>query len=149
KEIEFIFDAIEGSMADEDQREIIIRLGLALNCVDRLTEPHRCGLCAQKGIDTRCRAPGREDVVEIVCGGSETLVVVGLSAKSRNDDIERCSMRLKSKQTGRSQQQCALHTTPHLRRSSHSAIGKPKRNRKNMGMFHSSLMLRTEMPASE
>jgi hypothetical protein len=136
-------------VADEDQREIIIRPGLAPNCLHRVPELRCCGLRAYEGVDTRGGACGFEDAVEVVCGRSETLLVAGLSAKSGDYDIEGCSVRLESKQTGGRQQQGALHTKPHFRRSSHSAVGKPSRNRKNMGMFHNSLMVRTEMPASE
>jgi len=41
------------------------------------------------------------------------------------------------------------HTTPHLRRSSHSEDRNNKINRKIAGMFHKSLVSRVVIPASE
>src|ERR1700722_1328366 len=41
------------------------------------------------------------------------------------------------------------HTTPHFRRSNHSAEGKTSSSRKTMGIFHNSFASRTVMPASE
>ena len=90
-----------------------------------------------------------EDAIQILCGRIEALLVVGFAAKASDDDVVGSRARLHSPHRDDRQQQSAFHTTPHFLRSSHSDAGNPMRSAKTMGMFQSSLVLRTEMPASE
>ena len=99
----------------------------------------------------RCAAAASlENLVQIVCRRREALLVIRLAAQSGHDDVVRRGARLQRQQPHSiASSRARLHTTPHLRRSSHSAIGSPSSSRKTIGMSHSSLVLRTEMPASE
>jgi len=90
-----------------------------------------------------------EDSIQIFGRGREALFVVRLATEPRYHDVVRRRVRRKSNSTGHDQQQQAPHITPHFRRNNHSAISSPRRSKKTIGISHSSLVLRTEMPASE
>src|SRR5258708_5470925 len=90
-----------------------------------------------------------EDLAQIFCGCREALLIVGLAANPGDNHVERGRARLQRARADDRKQQSALHTTPHLRRRSHSAAGSATSSTNTMGIFQSSLVLRTEMPASE
>ena len=108
------------------------------------------GLRTAQRVDVRSLARGFEYFVQILRRGGEALLVVGLAAKAGDDDVVgRCARLQREERQIADEHEGALHTTPHLRRSSHSPRAGPRSSAKTMGIFQSSLVLRTEMPASE
>src|SRR6185437_7819719 len=118
--------------------------------------------------DVRGVARGFENTVQLIRIRGKALHVVRFAAQARDDHIVGRGMRLRGEgaEAGREEQRkdavtpairgmrspwhlCAPHTTPHLRRKSHSLPGRPSKRRKMIGMFQSSRVERTEMPASE
>src|SRR6185437_1063442 len=94
-------------------------------------------------------ARGFEYAVQLIRVRGEALHVVRLAAQARNNDVIRCGARLHGNHACQREHHCAPHTTPHLRRRSHSLPGRPSKRTKMIGMFQSSRVERTEMPASE
>jgi hypothetical protein len=104
-------------------------------------------LGASQGINVGA-APGiPEQFVQIFGVRGKALLVVRFAPQPRDRDIVDAGVR----RYGGHQQahQDPPHTTPHLRRNSHSVDMSSSSHRNTTGMFHSSLISLTEMPASE
>ena len=136
-------------MADQEKYKIVVRFGIARNCLKRLPQLRGGSLRAGERIHMCRAACGCEDPVQVLRRRSEALLVIRLTAQASHDDIVRSGMGAHGERTEHRQQQSTLHTTPHLRRSSHAVVGNARSSRNTMGMFQSSLVVRTEMPASE
>ena len=139
-------------MSYQDKHEIIFRPGIMGDQSESLGKVRFRGLVPGQGINMRAVAGILEQFIQVLRVRRKPLVVVWFAAKSRGRDVVDTRMRGQCGNQGAQQaaaQQCESHTTPHLRRSSHSADMSSSNSRNTTGMFHSSLMSRTEMPASE
>ena len=54
--VEFVLDAIEGSMADQDEHEVVFRFGVARHRAKRLLQLGARGLRSGERVDMRCTA---------------------------------------------------------------------------------------------
>src|SRR5580698_6394874 len=136
-------------MSDENEHKVVVWFGVACNLVKRLPQLRGSGLRTGERIHMRIGARGCEDSVQFFGLRRETLLVVRFATQPGHDDIVCGGGSAQGERAEHRQQECAVHSTPHLRRSSHSVAGRPRRSANTMGISQSSLVVRTEMPASE
>ncbi len=153
-EIEFVLDAVEGAVADQDQHEVVFGLGLLRDLAKRVASCALRGIRAGEREDVASLPRGLQQLVEIVGHGGEALLVVGLAAEPRDGDVIDPGARGQRGKKAERHNRCdrdrrRLHTIPHFRRSSHSEDRSRISTRKMTGIFHSSLVSRMVMPASE
>ena len=99
------------------------------------------------GADVDIAAGLLEARVDILRPHFEALRVIGFAAEPGNGDVEGggvCGARRQENQGNKPN-----HTTPHLRRSSHSDARIPNASRNTTGISHKSRVSREVMPASE
>ena len=155
-QIEFVLDAVERAVADQDQDEIVVGLGLPARPASRLSV--RCARVASapgERVDVRVSAGTFEQLVEVVGQRGEALLVIGLAAEPRDRD----EIGMPRARAAREQQQASpaheaqsrahLHTIPHFRRSSHSENAQQQKQQKNdrhipkfLGLAHGDARLR-------
>ena len=139
-------------MPDQNQHKIVLRLRLACDGAERFFQMRARGAGAGQGEDMNIAAGCLHDFVNVVRCGSEALVVIGFSAQSGYSHPVRAGSRRcgQRKQTcDERRQQGSPHTIPHRRRNNHSAERSSISTRNTSGKFHSSLVSRTVIPASE
>src|ERR1039458_998796 len=93
-----------------------------------------------------------ENFIEVGSYRGETLFVVWLASQTGNRDVIGPGPRgdrTHNHPSENQSQERAPHTIPHFRRSSHSENRSRRITRKITGIFHSSLVSRTVIPASE
>src|ERR1700733_11830089 len=95
----------------------------------------------------RVAAGGFEQFIQVLGVGGKPLLVVWFAPKSGDRDV--IDARMRAERGQQQQPKGEFQPPPPLRRSSHSAAISSSSHRNTTGMFHSSLMSRTEMPASE
>src|SRR5579862_3600590 len=105
---------------------------------------------ADERVDVRVAANRLQHLVQVPGHRGEALLVIRFADKPGDGDVVPGGARRRRQQEGRQgHPNHHLHTTPHFRRTSHSANRSSTIASRNTGMFHSSLVSRVVTPASE
>ena len=141
--VELVIHAVIGAVADQHHHQSVIRLRRPRKFLEPRADLLAIRRNQRSDVAVACLLQARIDVER---PHLESLVVVRLAAEA--GDRQKVSGRRRCQ--GSSQQQCAdSHTTPHLRRNSHSDARRPSANRKMAGISQRSRASRAVMPASE
>ena len=154
--VELVIDSVVSAMADQHQDKGVGRLDFG----GKLGEA-RADLFARRrhhGHHVRVAARLLQAAIDILRPHFEALIVIGLATQAGDSHVERGRRRRESCQ----KRQCKnagnrsltfaarnVHTTPHFRRSSHSAARIEINSRNTTGRSQRSRVSRVVMPASE
>ena len=136
-------------MTDQNQHEVVLGLGLTGDALQRIGQLLAGRLRTAESVHMARRTRRLEDAIEIAGGAREALLVVRLAPEPGHGEkvdirTRRC---VHEERECQAQSRRCPHTTPHFRRSSHSLLRSASSSRNTMGMFHSSRVWRSVMPA--
>ena len=141
--VELVIVAVEAAVADQHQHQRVVGLGVARDLRQRVLDVALVACGPYSVVTLASELAAVQQLVDILGLGCEALLVIGLAAESGDGDVEGGRRCREPDARASARPKATLHTTPHLRRSSHSVQHSSNARKNTIGISHRSLVSRT------